>query len=127
MVCQEMGHLGLLILSVKKVYFPWKHKETKDNVEDGTVPTGGTIDPFLCFPSSSQSPVQLRTRNLPILHGYCIAWMLGTCYPPDDPRKPLRGSHVGYRQNRATIPCGEGTLAWVRKKHTAPPKFTPCL
>lgn len=80
-ICQEAGHLGLLILSVSKDYFfPLKHKETEDTIEDGTVPNGGAKDSFLlCFLSSSQSLVGLQTRNLSISHGYFMAWMLGTC------------------------------------------------
>lgn len=57
MVCQEMGLLVLLILSVSKGYlFPRKHKKNEYTLEDGTVRNKGTKDPFLlCFLSSSQS------------------------------------------------------------------------
>lgn len=116
-VCQEMGHLGLLILPLSKDYsFPLKSKETEDTVEDGTVSNGGTKDPFLlCFLSSSQPLVGLWTRNLSILRGYFMAWMLGPvlCAPGpampliQDPTKPLVGPRVGNAQNR-----DHDTLRW---------------
>lgn len=79
MVCQETGHLGLLILSVRKDYvFPLKHKETEDTLEDGTVTKRVQMTHF----SSAFYPqftAGLQTRSLSIWRGYFTAWMLGTC------------------------------------------------
>jgi len=108
-VRQEIGHLGLLILSVSKDYFfSLKHKGTEDIVADRTVPNRGTEDPLLlCFVSSSHSLVGLQTRNLSILRGYFMAWIPGPVLCASGPaillvqdqQKPLVGPHVGNPQN----------------------------
>lgn len=81
-------------------------------MEDGTVSNRGTKDSFLlCFLFSSQTLLELLTRNLSILLVYFTALVLGTyslcsrtCHPPNgiqNRRKPLVvGLWAGNPQNK---------------------------
>lgn len=115
--CQETSHSGLLILVSKDFFFfPWNTCMCfplfpKHIVEDGTVSNRGTEDPFLlCFLSSSQTLVELQTRNISIFHGYFTAWVLGPALCPDsNPRKPLVWGHMLVTP-KTKICRGGGTL-----------------
>lgn len=109
MVCQEMGLLALLILSVSKEYlFPWKHKKMNILQKMELCPTKGQKTHF----SSAFCPLLSLWKDHELeTFPFCIAISWSGCWWPalsapgpispliQDPRKPLAGPCIHNPQN----------------------------